>query len=477
MSKVLTIEGVPPPYQTTLPPLPNATLVLTICQDNTHIESQLLWPTKHVPKELKPLRGYDIHIYRTGSGWQTRFSFERMMLKRILPKLIRRRKKLGLKSTPILLLLDGHSSRLCPPVLHFARVNNIIILTFPAHTSHITQPLDLSPNGIFKRALRTAIASYIQKHSITHITLPIYRTILAAVIPPALMTALRNNVVRCGWERAGFKEDYPSSPLYVLSTLPHGPLPPPPKRGLNISAQVITEDPIFSIIDQSTKIGKSDGKPTDSLSATVSSTSQSDQQVKNPDEEYSTDSSDLDKWTEKVWTHEKCASALGSSLRFRDEHPPTSHPKRPRQEADTSIKVRRGAGGKRKRLDTEQVTTDSFPEKTDKITPAHPSNHTLIQRDQTSSGSDSTESDTSHSQSTSHDSLSSSESSTSSSSSTVATTIVSSDGRRLRTLVKKTQAFPQPTTRTPSPKTSKRQTKPSPSPKKSRSIAHQKSPH
>jgi len=48
---------------------------------------------------------------------------------------------------PVLLVLDNHESHISIEVIQLARANRIEILGFPAHTTHILQPLDVSING------------------------------------------------------------------------------------------------------------------------------------------------------------------------------------------------------------------------------------------------------------------------------------------------------------------------------------------
>ena len=45
---------------------------------------------------------------------------------------------------PVLLLLDGHSSHYEPDTIHTAKKEGIIILCLPPHTTHVSQPLDVS---------------------------------------------------------------------------------------------------------------------------------------------------------------------------------------------------------------------------------------------------------------------------------------------------------------------------------------------
>ncbi|KAJ4428607.1 hypothetical protein ANN_24651 [Periplaneta americana] len=45
---------------------------------------------------------------------------------------------------PVLLLLDSHASHVGIDVIDFARENDIHLMTYPSHCSHIIQPMDLS---------------------------------------------------------------------------------------------------------------------------------------------------------------------------------------------------------------------------------------------------------------------------------------------------------------------------------------------
>lgn len=63
------------------------------------------------------------------------------------------------KTNPHLLFLDNHSSHLDPEVIKYAKENGIILLTFPPHSSHKLQPLDVSMYGPFKAALKTPLTT------------------------------------------------------------------------------------------------------------------------------------------------------------------------------------------------------------------------------------------------------------------------------------------------------------------------------
>ena len=48
------------------------------------------------------------------------------------------------RKLPHVLFLDGHSSRTSPFALRLFNKYNILVVIFPAHTSHILQPFDVS---------------------------------------------------------------------------------------------------------------------------------------------------------------------------------------------------------------------------------------------------------------------------------------------------------------------------------------------
>ena len=45
---------------------------------------------------------------------------------------------------PVLLLLDGHSSHYEPETIHYAASQDVVVLCLPPHTTHVSQPLDVS---------------------------------------------------------------------------------------------------------------------------------------------------------------------------------------------------------------------------------------------------------------------------------------------------------------------------------------------
>ncbi|XP_022909090.1 uncharacterized protein [Onthophagus taurus] len=68
------------------------------------------------------------------------------------------------KENPILLLCDNHESHVTIDAINYARENGIIYLSFPPHTTHRLQPLDVGVFGPFKSKLKTAFNDWHVSH-------------------------------------------------------------------------------------------------------------------------------------------------------------------------------------------------------------------------------------------------------------------------------------------------------------------------
>jgi len=77
------------------------------------------------------------------SGWSNTDVFQQYIQEKFLPNVCGK----PTSQQPILLLLDGHTSR---SIIEWARSHHIILQVLPAHTSHVLQLLDVSVFGPFK---------------------------------------------------------------------------------------------------------------------------------------------------------------------------------------------------------------------------------------------------------------------------------------------------------------------------------------
>ncbi|KAJ4425834.1 hypothetical protein ANN_27460 [Periplaneta americana] len=97
------------------------------------------------------------------------FNEDREKMRTILVVVIQTKIWLIIESTrkvstrPVLLLLDSHASHVGIGVVDLARENDIHLMTFPSHCSHILQPLDLSVYKSLKNAWANKLERY--KHN------------------------------------------------------------------------------------------------------------------------------------------------------------------------------------------------------------------------------------------------------------------------------------------------------------------------
>lgn len=89
-----------------------------------------------------------------GSGWMqenTFYIFMQHFISHVKPS----------KETPVILLLDNHSSHLSCKVLNLCKENGVIMVSFPPHYSHRLQPLDVAVFGPFKKCCSSGISAWL----------------------------------------------------------------------------------------------------------------------------------------------------------------------------------------------------------------------------------------------------------------------------------------------------------------------------
>jgi DDE superfamily endonuclease len=126
------------------------------------------------------------------SGWMTEVEFcvfMRHFVKYAKPS----------TETPVLLLLDNHSSHLSIEAINYAKEHSIVMLSFPPHCSHRLQPLDRSVYGPFKRFLSTAQDAWMRSHPGNPMT--IYD--LPSLIRDALPRATTPQNIASGFQACG----------------------------------------------------------------------------------------------------------------------------------------------------------------------------------------------------------------------------------------------------------------------------------
>ncbi|KAK2952278.1 hypothetical protein BLNAU_12837 [Blattamonas nauphoetae] len=110
---------------------------------------------------------------------------------------LQKRKDLKLTRNFALILLDGHQTRKDEEVLRQARLQRILLLRFPPHTTHLCQPLD---RFVFARFKKELYSNFVQPETSGIMA---YRQELARVLPLALGDALHPKTIQASFRQAG----------------------------------------------------------------------------------------------------------------------------------------------------------------------------------------------------------------------------------------------------------------------------------
>lgn len=123
----------------------NITACCSISASGVYIPPMFIYPRTRMSEQLKRNGPVDAIYECSTKGWMNEELFL-TWLKHF------KKHAAASKENPLLLLLDNHSSHCSLSAYEFCRQNGIIMLSFPPHTSHKLQPLDLTFFGPLKSA-------------------------------------------------------------------------------------------------------------------------------------------------------------------------------------------------------------------------------------------------------------------------------------------------------------------------------------
>lgn len=100
---------------------------------------------------------------------------------------------------PVVLLVDGHTTHIDLEISRFCKENGILLYCLLAHSSHLTQPLDVG----FFGALKSSWAKAVDKHKIAHMGSSVTKESFAAVFNTAWTGAVKMSTIVNSYARAG----------------------------------------------------------------------------------------------------------------------------------------------------------------------------------------------------------------------------------------------------------------------------------
>lgn len=141
----------------------NITVICCFSASGTYIPPMLIFPRKRMTPLLE--RGGPVGaVYKcSDNGWSNEILFEEWL----------KHFQQNCKSTeddPVLLVLDNHNSHISMNSYIFCRTNHIHVLSIPPHTSHKTQPLDVSFYGPLKKAFNNECDKFMRVNLYKKIT-------------------------------------------------------------------------------------------------------------------------------------------------------------------------------------------------------------------------------------------------------------------------------------------------------------------
>lgn len=135
----------------------NVSLAAAVSATGQTIPSFYIFPRKNMQKNFMENAAPGSVGVATDSGWMNAEIFVKYMAHFI-------KHAAATKESPILLLLDNHTSHLSVEAINMAVEHGISMVSFPPHCSHRIQPLDVSVFGPFKNMYHTQCQAWMKNH-------------------------------------------------------------------------------------------------------------------------------------------------------------------------------------------------------------------------------------------------------------------------------------------------------------------------
>jgi hypothetical protein len=168
-----------------------------------HASTLLILPQKEFPLECEELLTDDTFVWAgQENGWMVRELFEQWVPKVFIPHVRQVRERFNFDANrPALLFLDSHDSRRSDKALEELVAAHIVVVTLPAHSSHVLQPLDCGVHAVFKHW----ITKLKNDRPVVHTDLPSRKRALVQLARQALHHALWEGTVISAFEKAGIR--------------------------------------------------------------------------------------------------------------------------------------------------------------------------------------------------------------------------------------------------------------------------------
>lgn len=145
---------------------------------------------------------------------------------------------------PVILLMDSHASHINATVISLAKENDIYLFTFPAHTSHLLQPLDVGVYKSLKANWSKSLNDYMREHPTEKPNRQNFHTLLnPAFISSFCRSNITNAFRKCGscpFDRNAIPKEAVAPSLLTNKAAPQGPV-------LAVETESVESEPVASI--------------------------------------------------------------------------------------------------------------------------------------------------------------------------------------------------------------------------------------
>ena len=102
-------------------------------------------------------------------------------------------------SQPRILIVDGHSSHICWPVIQYALDHNIYMIQLPSKATHILQPLDVGCFALLQRAYEEQLREWLHQNPIQ----PICKVDFLNLLFNARTKVYTQEIIKSAWKNSG----------------------------------------------------------------------------------------------------------------------------------------------------------------------------------------------------------------------------------------------------------------------------------
>ena len=215
---------------------------------------------ENLPPDLADFERTGVYFATQKNGWMCHELF-REWVKIFIQHINQLRARLPCyKEKNVLLTLDSHSSRACPEALKELQSNNITVLTFPPHCTHVLQPFDVQIGKELKAVFSKIYINLVKekftskKHEET-LGLPQYRYCAVSAIIRAYASVINTESAKSAFIHAGLCPFNSGIILQGRDVNFISPLDPEKEmrrktKKLFITSEVITSDEMISCIEK-----------------------------------------------------------------------------------------------------------------------------------------------------------------------------------------------------------------------------------